>query len=115
MTVIAIEHRIPGSLVLFGGVGVVGCAFAGRPNVVADAAGVLRTGNTAVMRIGIDALGTTRAVMRQTPASALAGPAFRPGPCRYRAARTVSRTYRRVGDSPGFNWGSPPSGPPRET
>jgi hypothetical protein len=26
-----------------------------------------------------------------------------------------SPPYRRVGDSPGFRWGSPPSGPPRET
>ncbi len=32
----------------------------GRPNVFADATGVLRSGNTAVMRIGSDALGTAR-------------------------------------------------------
>jgi glutamate-5-semialdehyde dehydrogenase len=43
--------------------GVVGFVFEGRPNVFADAAGVLRTGNTAVFRIGRDALGTASAVM----------------------------------------------------
>ncbi|MEO6124359.1 MAG: aldehyde dehydrogenase family protein [Ilumatobacteraceae bacterium] len=44
--------------------GVVGFVFEGRPNVFADATGVLRTGNTAVMRIGSDALGTALAIMR---------------------------------------------------
>ena len=44
--------------------GVVGFVFEGRPNVFADATGVLRTGNTAVLRIGSDALGTASAVMR---------------------------------------------------
>src|SRR5262249_53187231 len=44
------------------GVGVVGFVFEGRPNVFADATGVLRSGNTAVMRIGSDALGTARAI-----------------------------------------------------
>ncbi len=43
--------------------GVVGFVFEGRPNVFADAAGVLRTGNTVVFRIGSDALGTARAIM----------------------------------------------------
>jgi glutamate-5-semialdehyde dehydrogenase len=43
--------------------GVVGFVFEGRPNVFADAAGVLRTGNTVVFRIGSDALGTARALM----------------------------------------------------
>lgn len=42
--------------------GVVGFVFEGRPNVFADAAGVLRTGNTVVFRIGSDALGTARAI-----------------------------------------------------
>ena len=45
--------------------GVVGFVFEGRPNVFADATGVLRTGNTAVFRIGSDALGTARAIMRR--------------------------------------------------
>ena len=55
--------------------GVVGFVFEGRPNVFADAAGVLRSGNTAVFRIGSDALGTARAMMRHAvePALAAAG------------------------------------------
>lgn len=50
--------------------GVVGFVFEGRPNVLVDAAGVLRSGNTAVLRIGSDALGTARALMSEviTPA-----------------------------------------------
>jgi glutamate-5-semialdehyde dehydrogenase len=43
--------------------GVVGFVFEGRPNVFADAVGVLRTGNTVVFRIGSDALGTAQALM----------------------------------------------------
>jgi glutamate-5-semialdehyde dehydrogenase len=43
--------------------GVVGFVFEGRPNVFADACGVLRTGNAVVFRIGSDALGTARAIM----------------------------------------------------
>lgn len=43
--------------------GVVGFIFEGRPNVFADATGVLRTGNTVVFRIGSDALGTARAIV----------------------------------------------------
>ena len=42
--------------------GVVAFVFEGRPNVFADAAGVLRGGNTVVFRIGSDALGTARAI-----------------------------------------------------
>jgi glutamate-5-semialdehyde dehydrogenase len=38
--------------------GVVGFVFEGRPNVFADACGVVRTGNAVVFRIGSDALGT---------------------------------------------------------
>lgn len=43
--------------------GVVAFVFEGRPNVLADAAGVVATGNTAVLRIGGDALGTARAIV----------------------------------------------------
>ena len=43
--------------------GVIGFVFEGRPNVFADATGVLRTGNTVVMRIGSDALATAEAIM----------------------------------------------------
>ncbi|HEY1426600.1 MAG TPA: glutamate-5-semialdehyde dehydrogenase [Caulobacteraceae bacterium] len=42
--------------------GVVGFVFEGRPNVFADAAGVIRGRNAAVFRIGSDALGTARAI-----------------------------------------------------
>jgi len=55
--------------------GVVGFVFEGRPNVFADAAGVVRTGNTVVFRIGSDALGTARAIVAHAldPALAAAG------------------------------------------
>ncbi len=53
--------------------GVVGFVFEGRPNVFADATGVLRTGNSAVFRIGSDALGTAQAIMAHCVAPALAG------------------------------------------
>jgi len=55
--------------------GVVGFVFEGRPNVFADAAGVLRTGNTVVFRIGSDALGTAKAIVQHAldPALAEAG------------------------------------------
>ncbi len=61
------EHRAP--------LGVIGFVFEGRPNVFADATGVLRGGNTVVFRIGSDALGTARALMANVvePALAAAG------------------------------------------
>jgi len=43
--------------------GVLGFVFEGRPNVFADATGVLKGGNTVVFRIGSDALGTANAMM----------------------------------------------------
>ncbi|CAN5664701.1 hypothetical protein BH10ACT2_BH10ACT2_18080 [soil metagenome] len=52
--------------------GVVGFVFEGRPNVFADATGVLRTGNTVVFRIGSDALATARAIMGAAVKPALA-------------------------------------------
>lgn len=52
--------------------GVVGFVFEGRPNVFADATGVLRSGNVAVLRIGSDALGTARAMMAHALRPALA-------------------------------------------
>ena len=45
------------------GIGVVGFVFEGRPNVFADATGVMRSGNTVVFRIGSAALGTARAIV----------------------------------------------------
>ena len=44
--------------------GIVAFVFEGRPNVLADACGVLRGGNTVVFRIGRDALATAQAIMR---------------------------------------------------
>ncbi len=57
------------------GLGVVGFVFEGRPNVFADACGVIRTGNTVVFRIGSDALGTANAIVEHAldPALAAAG------------------------------------------
>lgn len=57
------------------GLGPVGFVFEGRPNVFADACGVLRSGNTVVFRIGSDALGTARAIVDHAldPALATAG------------------------------------------
>ncbi|HEY3299092.1 MAG TPA: aldehyde dehydrogenase family protein, partial [Armatimonadota bacterium] len=52
--------------------GVVAFVFEGRPNVLADATGVLRSGNTAVFRIGSDALGTAQAIMENALKPALA-------------------------------------------
>jgi len=56
-------------------VGVIGFVFEGRPNVVVDALGVLRSGNAAVLRIGSDALGTARALFSEViePAQREAG------------------------------------------
>ena len=53
--------------------GIVAFVFEGRPNVLADATGVLRGGNTVVFRIGRDALGTARAIMKLALDPALAG------------------------------------------
>ncbi len=57
------------------GLGVVGFVFEGRPNVFADATGVLRSRNSVVFRIGSDALGTARAIVTHAldPALAEAG------------------------------------------
>ena len=52
--------------------GVVAFVFEGRPNVFADACGVLRTGNAVVFRIGSDALGTARAIVTGALEPALA-------------------------------------------
>ena len=57
------------------GLGAIGFVFEGRPNVFADATGVLRGGNTVVFRIGSDALGTAEAIVEHAmePARAAAG------------------------------------------
>ena len=43
--------------------GVVGFVFEGRPNVFADATGVLRSRNACVFRIGSDAFETAKSIM----------------------------------------------------
>jgi glutamate-5-semialdehyde dehydrogenase len=57
------------------GLGIVAFIFEGRPNVFADATGVLRSGNAVVFRIGSAALGTARAIVEHalTPAVVAAG------------------------------------------
>jgi glutamate-5-semialdehyde dehydrogenase len=61
--------------------GVVGFVFEGRPNVFADAAGVLRGGNAVVFRIGSDALGTARAIVEHALTPALASAGLPEGAC----------------------------------
>lgn len=51
--------------------GPVGFVFEGRPNVLADACGVLRGGNTVIFRIGSDALETANAIMAEAIQPAL--------------------------------------------
>ncbi|MEM7219623.1 MAG: glutamate-5-semialdehyde dehydrogenase [Pseudomonadota bacterium] len=51
--------------------GPVGFVFEGRPNVLADACGVLRGGNTVVFRIGRDALATANKIMAEAIRPAL--------------------------------------------
>jgi glutamate-5-semialdehyde dehydrogenase len=53
--------------------------FEGRPNVFADATGVLRAGNTVVFRIGSDALRTARAIVEGALDPALAQAGLPPG------------------------------------
>ncbi len=52
--------------------GVLGFVFEGRPNVFADATGVLKSGNVVVFRIGSDALATARAIMANVIVPSLA-------------------------------------------
>ncbi|HET8934680.1 MAG TPA: aldehyde dehydrogenase family protein [Polyangiales bacterium] len=70
-----VEHEAFRVELMGAALGVVGFVFEGRPNVLADATGVLRGGNAVVFRIGSDALGTARALMQLalTPALEAAG------------------------------------------
>jgi glutamate-5-semialdehyde dehydrogenase len=72
--------------------GVVGFVFEARPNVFADATGVLRGGNTVVFRIGSDALGTARAIVRNALDPALEAAALPAG-----AATLVDSGERAAG------------------
>ena len=74
--------------------GVVGFVFEGRPNVFADATGVLRTGNTVVMRIGSDALGTASAIVTAALDPALAAAGLPAGTV---VARPIAGAFRRLG------------------
>lgn len=71
----SIEHHGWRVDLLTAGLGPVGFVFEGRPNVFADATGVLRSGNTVVFRIGSDALGTAKAIVEHAldPALVAAG------------------------------------------
>ena len=62
--------------------GVVAFVFEGRPNVFADACGVLRSGNSVVFRIGSDALGTARAIVAHALDPALSAAGLPPGAVR---------------------------------
>jgi len=77
---------------LVAGLGVVGFVFEGRPNVFADATGVLRAGNTVVFRIGSDALGTARAIVEHALDPALSAAQLPPG-----AASLVDSSARAAG------------------
>lgn len=68
-----IEHEGWSVEVVSAPLGVIGFVFEGRPNVFADAAGVLATGNTAVLRIGGDALATAQAIDTHALRPALRG------------------------------------------
>ncbi|MGH1490333.1 MAG: aldehyde dehydrogenase family protein [Acidimicrobiales bacterium] len=61
------------------GLGVVGFVFEGRPNVFADACGVIRSGNAVAFRIGSDALATARAIVEQALDPALESAGLPPG------------------------------------
>jgi glutamate-5-semialdehyde dehydrogenase len=74
------------------GLGVAGFVFEGRPNVFADACGVIRSGNTVVFRIGSDALGTARAIVEHALDPALEGSGLPPG-----AATLVDSAERSAG------------------
>lgn len=67
----AIEHGSWKAELVGAELGVVAFVFEGRPNVVADATGVLRGGNTVVFRIGRDALHTAKAILELATRPAL--------------------------------------------
>jgi glutamate-5-semialdehyde dehydrogenase len=75
LTVDTVDHAGWSVELVRAGLGVVGFIFEGRPNVFADATGVLRSGNAVVFRIGSDALGTARAIVEHAlrPAVAASG------------------------------------------
>lgn len=87
-----VEHPGWRAQLVRAGLGVVGFVFEGRPNVFADATGVLRSGNTVVFRIGSDALGTARAIVSEALDPAIADAGLPPG-----AASLVDSPARSAG------------------
>lgn len=81
------------------GLGVVGFVFEGRPNVFADATGVLRSGNTVVFRIGSDALGTARAIVEHALDPALEASGMPPGAVSLVASAARSAGYALFSDA----------------
>lgn len=80
------------------GLGVVGFVFEGRPNVFADATGVLRGGNTVVFRIGSDALGTAEAIVEHALAPALASSGLPAGAASLVASPSRASGWAMMGD-----------------
>jgi glutamate-5-semialdehyde dehydrogenase len=80
------------------GLGVVGFVFEGRPNVFADATGVLRGGNTVVFRIGSDALGTARAIVEYALAPALVSSGLPEGAASLVASASRASGWAMMGD-----------------
>lgn len=79
--------------------GVVGFVFEGRPNVFADACGVLRSGNTVVFRIGSDALGTANAIVAHALAPALVSAGLPDGAASLVNARSHAAGWAMFADS----------------
>lgn len=80
------------------GLGVVGFVFEGRPNVFADATGVLRGGNTVVFRIGSDALGTAKAIVEHALAPALESSGLPAGAASLVASASRASGWAMMGD-----------------
>ncbi len=78
--------------------GVVGFVFEGRPNVFADACGVVRTGNSVVFRIGSDALRTANAIVEHALAPSLRDSGLPPGVVRLVDSPTHAAGYALFGD-----------------
>jgi glutamate-5-semialdehyde dehydrogenase len=81
------------------GLGVVGFVFEGRPNVFADATGVLRSGNTVVFRIGSDALETARALVAHALDPALESAGLPPGAVSLVDSRSRAAGWAMFSDS----------------
>lgn len=80
------------------GLGVVAFVFEGRPNVFADACGVLRSGDTVVFRIGSDALGTARAIVEHALDPAIEDAGLPPGAATLVDSPTHAAAWAMVGD-----------------